>query len=116
MALLGSPDVARPDELWVWPRAGVRIGHVRGLSPGLARNGRGLDRRPGEVFADRAQRRASRLVAERALDADLVELLRAQPASAGLRVLARQVGPEHGRVVGGERAAKPGRDHLRQRV
>src|SRR5579871_4151175 len=67
-------------------------------------------------FADLAQPRAGRVVAERAGDAGLVCGLRREAEGGGRLVVAGEVGVEHRGVVGRDRAAHAGRDELRQRV
>src|SRR4051794_32055941 len=59
--------------------------------------------RPIEGRADLLQSRLGGLVAERAGDAGLVEVAWIQAEGAGRLVVLRQVGAEHGRIVGRDR-------------
>src|SRR5437762_13970814 len=56
------------------------------------------------------------LVAEGSLDPGVEERARIEPERRGRLVVAGEVGIEHRRVVGGDRAADAGGDEVRQRV
>src|SRR5689334_16588897 len=71
---------------------------------------------PVEGLADPPQPRPRLLVAERSLDARLVERARVEAERGGGLVVAAEVGVEHRRVVGRDRAADAGGDEARQRM
>src|SRR4051812_28848612 len=71
---------------------------------------------PVVVVADPAKALARGVVAERPRDAGVVERAGSEPERLGCLVVAREVGVEHRRVVGGDRALDPGRDEARQRM
>src|SRR5439155_2791138 len=75
-----------------------------------------LHRVPVERRAALAQRRPRRLVAERALDTRLIEGPRRDTERGCSFVVAGQVGVEHGRVVGRDRALNAGGDETGQRM
>src|SRR3954465_3795240 len=78
--------------------------------------GRTLTIAPVVGVGDLSQVGAGRVVAERADEAGLVGGARRMAELRGGLVVACQIGLEHRRVVGRDRAADTGRDELRQRV
>ena len=78
--------------------------------------GRKSNDRPSRRLADLSQARARLVVAEGAGDPRLVRGARREAERGGGLVVARQVGVEHRRVVGRDRAADAGGDELRQRM
>src|SRR5438093_12382965 len=71
---------------------------------------------PAVGVADPPQTLARLVVAQRAGEAGLVRGLRGDAERGGRLVVARQVGVEHRRVVGRDRAADACRHELRQRM
>src|SRR5207248_6351625 len=71
---------------------------------------------PIEGVADPLQAGFRRFVAERALEPGRVEVLRLEPELDRGRAVPREVGAEHRRVVGRDRADRPRGDELRERM
>src|SRR3954464_13690083 len=93
------------------PRAISVLGYLDLGLIGVPRKGR-----PVELPPDRLEPLARARVAERALDAGLVERARGDSQGGGYLVVAPEVGVEHRRVVGRDRAERSGGDEARQRV